>query len=310
MNASTHVPVLLDEVMRALEIKPDSVVVDATYGRGGHAEAIAKRLATDGRLLVLDQDREAVADAGRRFATDARVTVIHGRFSSLAQICEQRRLNGRITAMLFDLGVSSPQLDEARRGFSFRHDGPLDMRMDPEHGVSARDWLNRVEEAELAQVLHVFGEERYARRIARAIVRARSRAPIANTNELARLIAEAVPARERGKDPATRSFQAIRIHVNREIDELEAVLPQVPDLLAPGGRVAFISFHSLEDRRVKHFFRAESQAPSVPRGQSLAAADFRPRLRIVARAIRAGPEEAKRNPRAHSAVLRVAERVG
>jgi 16S rRNA (cytosine1402-N4)-methyltransferase len=310
VNAPTHVPVLLAEVMQALDIKPGAVVVDATYGRGGHAEAILKRLNASGRLLVIDQDPEAAADARRRLGTDARVIVEHARFSQLPKICAQRGLRGQVTAMLFDLGVSSPQLDEAGRGFSFRHSGPLDMRMNPEEGTSAARWLEHADEAELASVLQTYGEERHAKRIARAVVRARVQSRITQTQELARVVADAVPARERGKDPATRTFQAIRIYINREIEELETVLPQIPEMLAPGGRVAVISFHSLEDRRVKHFLRAESRAPSVPRSQPLPANAFHPRLRLIGRAIRPTAEETKRNPRARSAVLRVAERIG
>ncbi len=308
MNAYTHVPVLLDEVMQALDIKPDAVVIDATYGRGGHTEEIMKRLSGSGRLLALDRDPQAAIDARRRFGADARVRVEHARFSSLGRLCDQYELTGRVSAMLFDLGVSSPQLEAAQRGFSFRQEGPLDMRMDPSHGISAADWVNGAEEAELAQVIQTHGEERYARRIARAMVRARAQAPITDTRALAEIIARAVPGRERHKDPATRTFQAIRIHVNREIEELDAALPEAVRVLAPGGRLAVISFHSLEDRRVKHFFRAESRAPDVPRGMPAPATPFRPRLRVIGRAVRASEEEVRRNPRARSAVLRVAER--
>ncbi len=309
MNAVTHIPVLLDEVMQALNIQPDAVVVDATYGRGGHAEAIMKRLGGSGSLLALDRDPQAVADARQRFGSDARVRIEQARFSSLGNVCEAHKLTGRVTAMLFDLGVSSPQLQDPHRGFSFRQEGPLDMRMDPTHGASAADWINRADESELMHVIRTYGEERYARGIARAIVRARSQAPIADTRTLAEIVAAAVPGRERKKDPATRTFQAIRIHVNREIDELEATLPQAVRVLAPGGRLAVISFHSLEDRPVKHFFRAESRAPELPRGIPAPAVPFHPHLRVIGRAIRASAEEVRRNPRARSAVLRVAERM-
>ncbi len=309
MKANAHVPVLLDEVMQALSIKPDAVVVDATYGRGGHANEIMKRLEGSGSLLALDRDPQAVADARRRFGSDARVRVEHARFSSLERLCDQHRLTGRVTAVLLDLGVSSPQLEDAQRGFSFRHAGPLDMRMDPGFGTSAADWIDRVDEEELSRVIRTHGEEHRARRIARAIVRARLQTPITETHTLARIVAGAVPGRERHKDPATRTFQAIRIHINQEIDELDAVLPGAVRVLGPGGRIAVISFHSLEDRRVKHFFRAESCAPGVPRGLPVPSLKFRPRLRVLGRAVRAGVEEVKRNPRARSAVLRVAERL-
>ena len=308
MNATTHIPVLLDEVIQALDIKPDAVTVDATYGRGGHAEAVMKRLGGSGRLLLLDRDPQAAADARRRFGADARVSVEQARFSRLAAVCERHGLSGRVNAVLFDLGVSSPQLEDGARGFSFRQPGPLDMRMDPGEGPSAADWINQAEESELLRVIREYGEERYARRIARAIVRARARSPIDDTRVLAEIVAGAVPARERKKDPATRTFQAIRLHVNRELDELDEVLPQAVHVLAPGGRLAVISFHSLEDRRVKHFLRAEARGPEVPRGMPAPPVPFRPQLRLLGRAIRPTPEEVRRNPRARSAVLRVAER--
>ncbi|MFL6622629.1 MAG: 16S rRNA (cytosine(1402)-N(4))-methyltransferase RsmH [Sulfurifustis sp.] len=308
MNAHTHVPVLLDEVMQALNIKSDAVVVDATYGRGGHTEEIMKRLGGSGTALLLDRDPQAVADARRRFGSDTRVSVEQAPFSALGRLCDQHQLTGRVSALLFDLGVSSPQLDDAARGFSFRSEGPLDMRMNPAHGISAADWIERADEAELAHVIHTYGEERYARRIARAIVRARAEAPIRDTRALAEIVARAVPARERKKDPATRTFQAIRIHINREVEEIQAALPEAVRVLAPGGRLAVISFHSLEDRCVKQFFRAESRPPEVPRGMPALPTPFRARLRGVSRAVRASEDEVRRNPRARSAVLRIAER--
>lgn len=310
MNDTTHVPVLLGEAMQALNIEPDAILVDATYGRGGHAAEILKRLGPDGRLLVLDRDPQAVADARQRFGADRRVVVEHARFSRLRDVCDRLGLRGRVAAALFDLGVSSPQLEDSARGFSFRHGGPLDMRMDPTSGPCAADWLNHADETELFRVIRDYGEERHARRIARAIVEARQHAPITDTRALADIVARAVPARERNKDPATRTFQAVRMHVNRELEELEQVLPQTLEVLAPGGRIAVISFHSLEDRRVKQFMRAESSAPAVPRGMPLPPARFQPRLRVVGRAMRAGADEIRRNPRARSAILRVAERVG
>lgn len=308
MNEITHVPVLLDEVIQALNITADAVVVDATYGRGGHTEEIMKRLSGSARVLLLDRDPQAVADARRRFGPDPRVHVEHARFSQLADICDRLGLCGRVHALLLDLGVSSPQLDEATRGFSFRHAGPLDMRMDPSDGESAAIWINRVEEAELARVLRDYGEERYAGRIARAIGRARAEAPITDTRRLAEIVARAVPARERTKDPATRTFQAIRLWVNRELTELDEVLPQTLRVLGPGGRLVVISFHSLEDRRIKQFMRAQARGPEVPRGMPALPTPFTPRLRVLGRAVRPCEEEVRRNPRARSAVLRVAER--
>lgn len=308
VNEPTHVPVLLHEVIQALNLKPDAIVIDATYGRGGHTEEIMKRLSGSGRLLALDRDPHAIADARRRFGADPRVSVEQMPFSRLREACERHRLAGRVNAIFLDLGVSSPQLDDASRGFSFRQPGPLDMRMDPGHGRSAAEWINAADESELAEVIRGYGEERHARRIARAIVRARAAASIADTGRLAEIVSAAVPGRERHKDPATRTFQAIRLRVNDELAELEAALPQAVQALAPGGRLAVISFHSLEDRRVKQFLRAHSQPPAVPRGLPAPAVPFRPRLRQMSRAVRATDEEVRRNPRARSAVLRVAER--
>jgi 16S rRNA (cytosine1402-N4)-methyltransferase len=308
VNDARHIPVLLDEVMQALNVKPDAVVVDATYGRGGHAGEIMKRLSV-GRLVVLDRDPQAVADAKRRFAGDARVHVEQSRFSRVADMCDRLAISGRVDGLLLDLGVSSPQLDDASRGFSFRNDGPLDMRMDPTQGESAADWVNRADESEIADVIFQYGEERHSRRIARAIVRARAQAPIGDTRTLAEIVKRAMPRREHHKDPATRTFQAIRLYINRELDELDAVLPQAVRVLAPAGRLVVISFHSLEDRRVKHFLRAESHGPEVPRGMPAPPVPFVPRLRTIGRAVRAGAAELQNNPRARSAVLRVAERV-
>lgn len=307
MNGGAHIPVLLDEVLQALNVGPDAVVVDATYGRGGHAEAIVNQLGESGRLLALDRDPEAVADARRRLGADPRVAIEHASFSQLGEQCDRHGMSGRVTGLLLDLGVSSPQLEEAARGFSFRLEGPLDMRMDTSTGVSAADWVNAAEEAEIARVLREYGEERFARRIARAIVRARAQQPIRTTRALAEIVADAVPSRERGQDPATRTFQAIRIHVNRELTELETALPQAMRVLAPGGRLAVISFHSLEDRRVKHFLRGEAKAPELPPGIPFPP-PFHPRLRLLGRAIRPSAEELRRNPRSRSALLRVAER--
>lgn len=309
MDEATHVPVLLAEVMQALEVRPDATIVDATYGRGGHAGEIMKRLDQSGRLLALDRDPQAAQAARQKFADDARVRVEHASFSLLERCCDRHRLSGRVTGVVFDLGVSSPQLDDPRRGFSFRHDGPLDMRMDPGDGTpSAAEWLHTVTEHELADVLHRYGEERYARRIARAIVRRRGERPIETTHDLSHLVARAIPGREAGKDPATRTFQAIRIYLNRELGELEAALPQALRVLAAGGRLAVISFHSLEDRLVKRFLRAESKGPELPRKLPVVASAFRPRLKLLGRAVRAGDDEIRRNPRARSATLRIAER--
>ena len=308
MNDSGHVPVLLDEVIAALAIKPDAIIVDATFGRGGHAEEIMKRLGTSGRLLAMDRDPAAIEAGRRRFHDDARVVLEQAPFSLLQNLCERHRVSGRVSGIVFDLGVSSPQLNDAQRGFSFRADGPLDMRMDPTRGPSAADWINSAPESEIERVLREYGEERFARRIARAIVTHRAERPLVTTGELQQLVADAIPRRERGKDPATRTFQAIRIHINRELDELAAVLPQAVRVLAPGGRLAVISFHSLEDRLVKRFLRAQSTGPVLPPKLPVRHKTIPVPLKLVGRAQQASAAEVQRNPRARSAVLRVAER--
>ena len=308
MNEHHHVPVLLEEALQALQVKQDGVYVDATYGRGGHAREILQRLGAHGQLLVFDRDPQACEDARRKFGADARMKITQGPFSLLERTIDNLGLAGKINGILFDLGVSSPQLDDARRGFSFRTDGSLDMRMNPQAGESAADWIRRAEENEIARVIREYGEERFAKRIARVIVSEREIEPIMTTRRLAEIVTRAVPSREKNKDPATRTFQAIRIHVNRELEELREVLPQTIRLLATGGRLVAISFHSLEDRIVKHFLRAEAKGDDLPPDFPVRHDHFRPRLKTVGKAIRAGDAEARRNPRARSAVLRVAER--
>ncbi|MBI5782657.1 MAG: 16S rRNA (cytosine(1402)-N(4))-methyltransferase RsmH [Gammaproteobacteria bacterium] len=308
MNGYHHVPVLLEEALQALQVKEDGVYVDATYGRGGHAQEILKKLGERGRLLAFDRDPHACEDARRRFGSDARVQIHQGPFSAIGQAIENLDLTGNINGVLFDLGISSPQLDDPHRGFSFRAEGPLDMRMDPGVGESAAEWINRAEENEIVRVLRDYGEERFARRIARAILRERSIEPIATTQRLAGIVARAVPTREKNKDPATRTFQAIRIHINRELEELTKALPEAVKMLAAGGRLAVISFHSLEDRTVKHFLRAEAKGRELPPELPVRHDQFRARLKIIGKAIRASETETNRNPRARSAVMRVAER--
>lgn len=304
-----HKPVLFDRVLTALAVRPDGIYLDGTFGRGGHSSGIVERLGPEGRLLATDKDPAAVAAARERFGGDPRVEILRGSFLALVEEVARRGWTGKVAGILLDLGVSSPQLDDSARGFSFRQDGPLDMRMDPEHGPSAADWLAVAEEGEIARVLKEYGEERYARRIAGAIVRRRAEAPIRTTGELARIVAAASPTRERHKDPATRTFQAIRIHINRELDELDDFLAAVPDMLAPGGRLAVISFHSLEDRRVKRFIRSEARGPELPPELPMVPDAFAPRLKSVGKAQRADRAEVQENPRARSAVLRVAERL-
>ena len=308
LNArAQHKPVLRDEALAALNLEPDSVVVDATYGRGGHTRAIMSRLGDDGRMLVIDRDPQAIEAAHAEWAKDQRVDIVHASFSQLREILEQRQAFGRVTGILFDFGVSSPQLDQAERGFSFSADGPLDMRMDPTTGLSAAEWLQAVEESELSRVLKQFGEERFARRVARAI---KSHGELSTTGELAAIVADAIPGRpEIGKHPATRSFQAIRIAVNRELEEIELVLPQALDALAKGGRLVIISFHSLEDRLVKRFLREQSRGDPYPPDFPVTSDMLNPRVRLLDRGIKASKAETDGNRRARSAVLRAAEKI-
>ncbi len=309
MNEIEHVPVLLEEALQALAIKPEGIYVDATFGRGGHAQEILKRLSARGRLLALDRDPQAYEAARLKFVNETRLQITKGPFSMLGDFIDSQGLTGRIDGILFDLGVSSPQLEEAHRGFSFRLDGPLDMRMDPQSGESAAQWISRADESEIMHVIRKYGEERFARRIARVIVRERANAAITTTRQLAETVASAVPTREAGKNPATRTFQAIRIYINRELDELSAALPQALRALTPGGRLAVISFHSLEDRIAKHFLRTEARGGEFPPELPVLPNQFCPRLRVLGKAIRAGAAETQRNPRSRSAVMRAAERL-
>jgi len=300
-----HRPVLLAEALAALALRADGTYVDGTFGRGGHSAAILEALGPSGRLIALYRD-PAAADAARALG-DSRFVFVKASFGGLAQALD-RTGAGLVQGMLFDLGVSSPQLDDARRGFSFRADGPLDMRMDPSSGPSAAQWLATAEEQQIREVIREYGEERFAKQIAAAIVAARGREPIVRTRQLADLVGQAVRTREPGQDPATRTFQALRIHVNRELEEVSLMLPQAVERLALGGRLAVISFHSLEDRIVKRFMQAAAH-PHVPRGLPLRESEMpQPALRIVGRAVRASQDETRRNPRARSAILRVAER--
>ncbi len=305
MKEVAHVPVLLEEAVAALRIREDGTYVDGTFGRGGHSAAILARLGVRGRLFALDQDPEALASGALE---DPRLELIHGRFSTMREALAERGVT-RVAGILLDLGVSSPQLERPERGFSFAREGPLDMRMDPTRGESAAEWLARADEEEIREVIRTYGEERFAQSIAGAIVAARARGPIETTRQLAQIVGHAVRTREPGQHPATRTFQALRIHVNQELEELEVTLPRAADLLEPGGRLAVVSFHSLEDRIVKNFIRSRSTADHLPRGVPVRAADLPPpTLKAVGRAIRAGADEVRRNPRSRSAVLRVAEK--
>jgi len=300
-----HQTVLLEEAIDALAIRADGTYVDATFGRGGHSRLLLERLGPRGRLVALDHDPQAVAVATR--ISDARFSAVHASFDELAGVLQGLGLEG-VDGVLLDLGVSSPQLDDAARGFSFRRDGPLDMRMDTSRGQTAAQWLETASEAEIREVIHDYGEERFAKQIAKAIVAARQREPVVTTGQLAAIVGAAVRTREKSKDPATRTFQAVRIYVNQELAHLSLALPQMLDLLLPGARLAVISFHSLEDRIVKRFMRDATRA-DVPIRLPLRESELpRPKLRLVGKPVRPSAQEVDSNPRARSATLRVAER--
>ena len=299
-----HLPVLYTQVMEGLQVKEDGTYLDGTFGRGGHARGVLQRLGPGGRLLLMDKDPDAIAHAEQMFAGDARVAIRRGSFASMAQWEETA---AGLDGVLLDLGVSSPQLDVAERGFSFGKDGPLDMRMDPESGESAAEWIARADEREIADVLWTYGEEKQSRRIARAIVARRATQPFARTADLASVIASVMPRGDK-IHPATRSFQAIRIHINRELADLELGLDAALACLKPGGRLAVISFHSLEDRMVKQFIARHAKAPPANRRLPQVQA-FVPALVDRSGAIRADAAELAANPRARSAVLRVAEKL-
>ena len=308
----SHKTVLLQEAVDALAIRADSrraegSYVDATFGRGGHSRLILERLGAHGRLIALDRDPQAVAAATR--ISDARFCAVHASFAELAGVLERLGLEG-VDGVLLDLGVSSPQLDDAARGFSFRRDGPLDMRMDTSQGQTAAQWLETASEAEIREVIRDYGEERFAKQIAKAIVAARQGGPIVTTGQLAAIVGAAVRTREKSKDPATRTFQAVRIYLNQELAHLSLALPQILELLNPGARLAVISFHSLEDRIVKRFMRDAARA-DVPIRLPLRESELpQPRLRLIGKPLRASAQEIAANPRARSATLRVAERTG
>jgi 16S rRNA (cytosine1402-N4)-methyltransferase len=306
VTSSAHVAVLAQEAIEALNIRSDGTYVDCTYGRGGHSRLILEKLGTGGRLIALDRDPEAIEAA--KALRDPRFMAMRSPFSRVRDVLQELGVAG-VDGMLLDLGVSSPQLDDGRRGFSFRSDAPLDMRMDPDHGLSAADWLATAEESEIREVIRNHGEERFAKQIAAAIVAARARGAVDTTRKLAALVADAVPTREPRQNPATRTFQALRIHVNQELEELAVVLPQCVALLGAGGRLVVISFHSLEDRIVKRFMRTQSQADALPARLPVRARDLpQPQMRLIGRAVRASDRETAANPRARSAVMRVAER--
>ncbi len=317
-----HVPVLLQEAIDGLAIRQDGVYLDGTFGRGGHSAAILARLGALGHLYAIDQDVQAIEFAAQRFADDPRFSIAHNSFANLAELCQRWGVAGRLDGVLLDIGVSSPQLDDAQRGFSFMRDGPLDMRMNQSAGQSAAEWLADAAEEQIADVIYQYGEERNARRIARRIVERRQSTAITSTAQLADIVASASRVRDRRKHPATRTFQAIRIHINQELEMLEQALQAAMEVLQPGGRLVVISFHSLEDRKVKQFMRdqaggkppADTRIAGLPRGlpAPIDAPQAKPRLRrlrLVGKATKPGEAEQQRNPRARSSVLRVAEKL-
>jgi 16S rRNA (cytosine1402-N4)-methyltransferase len=307
MVGGTHVTVLLDEAVESLAIRPDGVYMDATFGRGGHSRKILSCLGEKARLVALDRDTAAIA-AGAAIA-DPRFQLVHRAFGEIAEAASEAGVRD-VDGILFDVGVSSPQIDDGERGFSFRYNAPLDMRMDTTQGETAAEWLARAEIKEITEVIRNYGEERFAFQIAKKVVVARLEQPIVTTGQFASIVRSTVRTREPGQDPATRSFQALRIHINQELRQLEIALPQALELLKPGGRLVVISFHSLEDRIVKNFMRTESVADDLPKGLPLRADQLpKPKLRLVGKMIKPTPEEVAANPRARSAVMRVAEKM-
>lgn len=310
MTASfSHTSVLLQECLDGLAIKTDGIYIDATFGRGGHSGEILKQLGSNGRLIAFDRDPQAI-EAADRFADDERFEIVHSAFGDMAEVIEQMGLTQQIDGVLMDLGVSSPQLDDAERGFSFLRDGPLDMRMDTSRGLSAADWLNSADEQDITQVIKEFGEEKFGKRIAHAIVNYRQQQPLARTSELVTIIDQAMPVKDKFKHPATRTFQGIRIYINAELEQLRVGLKAATGILRPGGRMAVISFHSLEDRLVKRFMKEQSKGKALPPGLPVTQAeiDADKVLTLIGKAIKPGEEELKHNVRSRSAVLRVAEK--
>ncbi|MEO1819073.1 MULTISPECIES: 16S rRNA (cytosine(1402)-N(4))-methyltransferase RsmH [Pseudomonadaceae] len=311
MSAATgysHISVLLNEALDGLAIQADGLYIDGTFGRGGHSRALLAQLGPEGRLIAFDKDPEAIRVGDQLAAEDGRFVVVQRSFAEMADELRARGLAGQVQGVLLDLGVSSPQLDDPTRGFSFLNDGPLDMRMNPSAGQSAADWINSASEADIATVLKEYGEERFAKRMARAVVARRAEQPFTRTADLAAVIKEANPAWEKGKHPATRAFQGIRIFINRELDDLADGLRAALAVLAPGGRMAVISFHSLEDRMVKQYMRREAKGAPIPRDLPIRDIDIPVSINLVGKAIKPSAAEVDANPRARSAVLRVAEK--
>jgi 16S rRNA (cytosine1402-N4)-methyltransferase len=309
VEQKAHQSVLLQESVDALITDLDGFYVDGTFGRGGHSREVLSRLSEEARLMAVDKDEQAIAEADKQFADDARFSIRHGSFSQLNEWLTEVEKLGKVNGILLDLGVSSPQLDEAHRGFSFMQDGPLDMRMNRTKGETAAEWINSASQEDIARVLKEYGEERFSKRISRAIVEHRQEQPFTTTHELSKVVTEANPAWEKGKHPATRAFQAIRIHINDELSDLDVILDQALAALAVGGRLVVISFHSLEDRRVKRFIRQQVQGDRLPIGVPVRDEQLNKRLRSIGKVTKAGANELAHNPRARSAVMRVAEKI-
>ncbi len=308
-NNFEHKPVLLNEAIAALEIDPQGIYVDGTFGRGGHSQFILDQLGDSGQLIAFDKDPQAIATAEEKYSDEPRFKIHHGSFAELEHYLIQHELCGKVSGILLDLGVSSPQLDDPRRGFSFQQSGPLDMRMNDQIGVNASQWINKAKEEEIANVLYEYGEERYSRRIAKSIVWARKEQPLTDTKQLAEIIKQAHPRWEKKKHPATRSFQGIRIFINNELDDIDQCLMQSYQCLAKGGNLVVISFHSLEDRKIKRFFRRMAEGKKLPPDLPVIEADIERKMKLIGKKIKAGKEELMINPRARSAVLRVASKL-
>ena len=304
-----HITVLLDEAVDLLMIDPDGFYVDGTFGRGGHSRMLLSKLGPQAQLLGIDKDPQAVSGGEQLSSEDSRFSIAHGSFAEMETLIRDKSMAGQVDGVLLDLGVSSPQLDDASRGFSFLNDGPLDMRMNPEVGESAAEWLARASEKEIADVLFTYGEERFGRRMARAIVHERELKPIETTQRLSEIVAAANPKWERGKNPATRAFQGIRIHINHELDDLTACLDQALEVLKVGGRLVVISFHSLEDRIVKRFIRKHVRGDDIPKGLPVPQSMLNQRLKAIGKPVKASDEEVENNVRSRSAIMRVAEKL-
>lgn len=306
---SEHLPVLLKETVASLAVKADGIYIDGTFGRGGHARQVLSHLSGQGHLLGLDKDPAAIATANQLSLQDPRFSIEQCSFADMSAVVNERLWQGKVDGILLDIGVSSPQIDVADRGFSFQKDGPLDMRMNPDVGVSAAEWLATAKVEDITFVIKTLGEERFGKRIASAIVETREHTPIVSTTQLAALVDKAMPFREKNKHPATRTFQAIRIYINNELEDLKTGLEQSLDVLAIGGRLSVITFHSLEDRIVKRYFRDEAKGDDLPSNFPIRAEDLHPRIKLIGKATKAGEQELAINSRARSAVLRVVEKV-